>query len=286
MYLLHYGILLGLVAMLGWGVGDTLSGVISKEQGSLKVAAWSQFPGIVLLLALALIYKVPQISAYYLLLQVADAVILTLSVVAFFEAMKIGEISIVSPISASWAAFTVILSLLLLGESAGKLQYIGIALAIAGTALASFKLEGALGIRRSKRALGADMAFLSALGFGIGFFILNVLIIQLGWLLPTILNSVLIAIFVMAYARSRGIDISPKKKERKPLLWLGIIYVISIIAYSIAITKSYALIVAPIAAASPVITVSIVILFLKERPSKNQIIGIAAAICGIILLSI
>ena len=286
MYLLHYGILLGLVAMLGWGVGDTLSGIISKEQGSLKVAAWSQFPGIVLLLALALIYKVPQISAYYLLLQVADAVILTLSAVAFFEAMKIGEISIVSPISASWAAFTVILSLLLLGESAGKLQYIGIALAIAGTALASFKLEGAIGIRHSKRALGADMAFLSALGFGIGFFILNVLIIQLGWLLPTILNSVLIAIFVMAYARSRGIDISPKKKERKPLLWLGIIYVISIIAYSIAITKSYALIVAPIAAASPVITVSIVILFLKERPSKNQIIGIAAAICGIILLSI
>lgn len=272
--------------MLGWGVGDTLSGIISKEQGSLKVAAWSQFPGIVLLLALALIYKVPQISAYYLLLQVADAVILTLSAVAFFEAMKIGEISIVSPISASWAAFTVILSLLLLGESAGQLQYIGIALAIAGTALASFKLEGALGIRRSKRALGADMAFLSALGFGIGFFILNVLIIQLGWLLPTILNSVLIAIFVMAYARSRGIDISPKKKERKPLLWLGIIYVISIIAYSIAITKSYALIVTPIAAASPVITVSIVILFLKERPSKNQIIGIAAAICGIILLSI
>ena len=286
MYLLHYGILLGLVAMLGWGVGDTLSGIISKEQGSLKIAAWSQFPGIVLLLALAFIYKVPQISAYYLFLQLADAAILTLSAVAFFEAMKIGEISIVSPISASWAAFTVILSLLLLGESAGQLQYIGIDIAIAGTALASFKLEGARSMKRRKRALGADIAFISALGFGLGFFILNVLIIQLGWLLPTILNSILIAIFVMIYARSKGIDISLKKDERKPLLWLGIIYVISIIAYSIGITQSYAVIVAPIAAASPVITVSIVILFLKERPSKNQVVGIAAALCGIILLSI
>lgn len=286
MYLLHYGILLGLIAMLGWGIGDTLSGIISKEQGSLKIAVWSQFPGIVLLLALALIYKVPQISAYYLILQLADAAILTLSAVAFFEAMKIGEISIVSPISASWAAFTVILSLLLLGESVGLLQYMGIALAIAGTALASFKLEGVLGVRNRKKALGADIAFLSAFGFGIGFFILNVLIIQLGWLLPTILNSVLIAIFVMAYSRSKGIDISLKKEERKPLLWLGIIYVISIIAYSVGITQSYAVIIAPIAAASPVITVSIVILFLKERPSRNQIVGIAAALCGIILLSI
>lgn len=286
MYLLHYGILLGLIAMLGWGIGDTLSGIISKEQGSLKIAVWSQFPGIVLLLALALIYKVPQISAYYLILQLADAAILTLSAVAFFEAMKIGEISIVSPISASWAAFTVILSLLLLGESVGLLQYMGIALAITGTALASFKLEGVLGVRNRKKALGADIAFLSAFGFGIGFFILNVLIIQLGWLLPTILNSVLIAIFVMAYSRSKGIDISLKKEERKPLLWLGIIYVISIIAYSVGITQSYAVIIAPIAAASPVITVSIVILFLKERPSRNQIVGIAAALCGIILLSI
>jgi transporter family protein len=286
MYLLHYGILLGLIAMLGWGIGDTLSGIISKEQGSLKIAVWSQFPGIVLLLALALIYKVPQISAYYLILQLADAAILTLSAVAFFEAMKIGEISIVSPISASWAAFTVILSLLLLGESVDLLQYMGIALAITGTALASFKLEGVLGVRNRKKALGADIAFLSAFGFGIGFFILNVLIIQLGWLLPTILNSVLIAIFVMAYSRSKGIDISLKKEERKPLLWLGIIYVISIIAYSVGITQSYAVIIAPIAAASPVITVSIVILFLKERPSRNQIVGIAAALCGIILLSI
>ncbi len=272
--------------MLGWGIGDTLSGIISKEQGSLKIAVWSQFPGIVLLLALALIYKVPQISAYYLILQLADAAILTLSAVAFFEAMKIGEISIVSPISASWAAFTVILSLLLLGESVDLLQYMGIALAITGTALASFKLEGVLGVRNRKKALGADIAFLSAFGFGIGFFILNVLIIQLGWLLPTILNSVLIAIFVMAYSRSKGIDISLKKEERKPLLWLGIIYVISIIAYSVGITQSYAVIIAPIAAASPVITVSIVILFLKERPSRNQIVGIAAALCGIILLSI
>ena len=70
------------------------------------------------------------------------------------------------------------------------------------------------------------------------------------------------------------------------LLIVGALDAVGFLIYNIAIGKAPITVIAPISSASPVLSVLLGVIFLKELITNKQKIGIAAAIIGLIIISI
>jgi len=151
------GLLLGLSAALGWGMADTVATVASRRVGSLRAAAGMLLTSVVVLALLALLTGTalpddPAIAA----LSLACGMVAAVAYLAFFTALRHGPISVVSPVVSTYGGLTVVLSVLLLGESPAPGQVLGVAVATTGIVLASVTFRGGL---RGARPAGPGVAF-------------------------------------------------------------------------------------------------------------------------------
>ena len=133
------GIAFGLVAALCWGVADFCARGSARTGGTFLTLFYVEIIatlGMLLLgLPLGLISFARATPG-----MVALAVVINLAILGgaalLYRAFAIGTLSIVSPVAASFAAVTALLSLLT-GERAHAPQLLGIALTVAGVTLAS-----------------------------------------------------------------------------------------------------------------------------------------------------
>ena len=133
------GIAFGLVAALCWGVADFCARGSSRTGGTFLTLFYVEiiatFGLLLLALPLGLIsfaHATPGIVALAILINLA----ILGGAALLYRAFAIGTLSLVSPIAASFAAITALLSLLT-GERANPLQLVGIVLTVAGVTLAS-----------------------------------------------------------------------------------------------------------------------------------------------------
>jgi drug/metabolite transporter (DMT)-like permease len=120
------GLMLGLAAALGWGLADTVATVASRRIGSLRAAAGMLLTSVVVLALLAVLTGTALPD---------DPAIVALS---------------------TYGGLTVVLSVLLLGESPAPGQVLGVAVATTGIVLASVTFRGGL---RGARPAGPGVAF-------------------------------------------------------------------------------------------------------------------------------
>ena len=106
---------------------------------------------------------------------------------AFYRALAIGPISIVSPVVSGYAATTVVLALILLDERLSALEAGAIALTVGGVMLASSDL-GSARARESARLQGVLLALLAMVTLGGFVFGIAYYADDLGWLLPIFLG--------------------------------------------------------------------------------------------------
>src|SRR5579885_3298075 len=135
------GVLLGLLAALGWGSADFLARYATRLIGTYRTLFYMQFIGLfslsVYLLATGQLPRLLETAGWQpwawcvlvALLNVAGSL-------ALYRAFETGVLMIVSPIAASYAALTVTLSLLS-GETLSRLRGIGIGLALIGAVFAA-----------------------------------------------------------------------------------------------------------------------------------------------------
>src|SRR4051794_8489868 len=140
------GLALGLLASLFWGFTDLSGALASRRVGSVGVLAGTQLTAFALLLVIA--------SANASLLS-ADAlpgfvvglglgVIASLAYLSFYAALRIGPISVVSPVVAAYGGLTVVLAVIFRGESLLPLQAFGAAIATAGVVVPGPRARGPL----------------------------------------------------------------------------------------------------------------------------------------------
>ena len=112
------GILFGIVAMIAWGISDFFAAKASRKSGVFSTLFWSQAAGtIMLILAYLFFFKIPAISAGIVMLILVSAFLNIAALLSFYKGMKVGTVSIISPIASAYAAVTVILSLIFLNEN-------------------------------------------------------------------------------------------------------------------------------------------------------------------------
>ena len=137
------GLLTGLGAALAWGCMDIASALASRVIGSLRVTAGVQLVGATILVVVAVLTSTvipsdPAALAYSALLGLIGAG----AYFAYFTALRIGPIAVVSGMVAAYGGLTVVLSVVLRGETLTQLQALGAAVATVGVILTGIAFDG------------------------------------------------------------------------------------------------------------------------------------------------
>lgn len=284
---LSLGILFGIGAMLSWGVSDFLAAKAARKTSVIKALVWSQIAGTsILVLAFLLFFKFPAVSFASLTLILLGGFLNIAALLAFYKGMQIGNVSVISPISSSFAVITVILSLIFLNENLSALQATGVSLAILGSILASFKFHDLIRLRLKNIAVGVEYGLIAMLGWGILFALIRPLINDLGWFLPPLLIKTTGIFYVLAYAGTSKNNISFPKNATMFVIFMGVLETIGFLLVGAGMSFEQTSIVAPVSSTYPLITIMLAQIFFKETTEINQKIGIASVLLGLVLLSI
>ncbi len=281
------GILFGIIAMLSWGVADFFAAKAVRKSGVFRALLWSLIIGLIITLPIFLIFfEFPTITFSTMVIILITAFLGIISLLAFYKGLQVGNVSIVSPISASSVVVTVILSLIILKEKLTSLQAIAISLIIIGAVLTAFKFHDLIKLRLKNIAKGVEYAIIPFFAWGIIYILLDTLISRLGWFLPVFLLVTVEILFLLIYSGATKKDISFPKNVALFVILMGLLEITGFLFIGSALNSEYTTIVAPISAAFPVITIILARIFFKEILELNQKIGIVSVLTGLVLLSI
>lgn len=279
------GFILGIVAMLTLGVQSYIMAKSSRRIGPLGTSLWYQAIslGILVLLA-AFLFQYGGMTWWTFLILVLTGVVSVSGILAFTKGLQVGHVSLVVTVASAWGAVTAVLGVLLLGESMTWLQAAFIALIVLGTVLAALGSRSAA--RRKAGGLGIGYAAIALSSWGAYYFFLGFLVKALNWFSVTLFVTAITVLFLAAYGAVTKKPMKANMGSLGPLLAMGAFNVIVLFAYNIGVTVSYASIVAPISAASPLVTIILAYVLLRERLAPNQKIGVAMVLLGIVLLAV
>src|SRR5258708_5414996 len=133
------GILLGVVTAVSWGSADFLARFATRILGSVRAVFWMQALGAVFVTILLLFahdwgHLFDGSGWQPWGWGILAGAINTFAMLALYRAFEIGKLSLVGPVSASYPALTVVLSLLS-GEHLSLSRAAGIVAALAGVLL-------------------------------------------------------------------------------------------------------------------------------------------------------
>ncbi len=142
------GTVFGLITAVTLGVNNLLTAVVARRFGVLRSTTITLTIAFILMIAWALYTGVPlNITADQVILLGLLGGAAASSFLGSYMALRLGPVSVVSPITALSGAVTVLYSYWLLAERPTAVQWIGIPIAAAGAVLASLVIEKGARIR-------------------------------------------------------------------------------------------------------------------------------------------
>jgi transporter family protein len=278
-------IILGIGGMLGWGIYDFLGGVFSKQIGSFKSLFWSQLAGLISILLLAFALKTTfDIPFLAIALSPLASIVYSAGYLFFFKGFEKGNVSIIAATMNLWAVFTMSFAFLFMGQRLSTTQTIGVFLILSGATLAAIDWKS-INKQGFQLSLGVSEAILGAFFFGVFWNISEIVSEEIGWLLSTVLTKLGITIFLLGFSlfakQEIGLTNIPTKTKYAVLL-MGIIEVSAVALVNYGLTIGDAILITPIASALSIVTIALAVIFLKDKLSKLQLIGVVIAILGIV----
>lgn len=273
---------LALGASLAWGCSDFLAGLKARRVAVLWVLLVSQVTGLVLVASVALAAGLPLPGGNAALWAAGAGLAELVGFAALYRALAVGAMSVVAPVSATAAILPVVVGLAA-GEAPTAWQGAGMALALAGAAIASLE-PGTAGSGR-RAAAGMGLAVVAALGFGT-FFIGMDMAADDGALWAVAINRMaavgLLVVIVLAMRRPAPID----RSALPPLAAVGALDIAANAMFAIALTLGVAAIVSVLGSLYPLATVLLARAILHEEVAARQRTGVVAALAGIALVSL
>lgn len=281
------GIALGLGAALSWGLVDYIAALASRRLGSLRVVLGFHVAATLILAVLAVATgTLGDVTWSDIPLFVFVGALGWGAYISFYRALEIGPISIVSPIVSGYAAVTVVLAVIVLGEQLSGLEATAVAVAFVGVVLASADLGQIARIERL-RALG--LVFAIAAMFLFGGFVLGVAYDadELGWLAPIFLARAFSTVFVAATAVRMGrsrIPLAPRILGT--LVLIGALDTLGYIFFNVGVRQAETAVVATASMPYAVVPIALGVFLLHERPTPSQWFGVGLLLLGLVLLGL
>jgi transporter family protein len=282
-------ILSGIVGMFGWGLYDFLGGVFAKQIGPYKSFFWSQLAGLVSILLLAFLTAPSiDISSGVMFLFPVAALLYSAGYLFFFKGFEIGDMSIVAATMNLWAVFTMLFAFTFMGQRLSATQTVGVLMILIGVTLASLNWNE-IQLRKFQLSAGVKEAIAGAFFFGIYWNVSELIVETVGWLVSTVLIKLGIVLFMLLFSILNRLKIGlagTATKTISAILIMGIIEAGAVAVVNYGLTIGDAILITPIASALSIVTIGLAIIFLKDRITKVQGIGVGAAIVGIVVTAL
>jgi len=286
-------ILAGLGGMFGWGTSDFLANQSSEKIGHFKTFFWSQIAGLILVTIIVLLTSASfSFSPFLVLLLLVSGIGYALGYLFFYKGFEIGNVSVVSAVINLQNIFVIGIAFFLFGQRISGIQIPALFLLLVGVTLVSVNLND---LRQGKVSLvvGVKETLIAAVLFGIFFWPVNQYIVQrTDWLATNLLTKFIAIVTVYCISGvSKKDDITLPKKLRNfksfyPIAAVGILEAIGVLSVSGGLSVGNAIIINPVASALTVVTVGLAIIFLKEKITRTQALGILATVVGIVMIGL
>jgi drug/metabolite transporter (DMT)-like permease len=287
------GILLGVLTALTWGCSDFLARFATHRMGTLRAMLYMQLIGFIpLTIAMPWLGGWGHLAdgsgwqpwAWGMLAGCINAV----STLGLYRSFEIGKMAVVAPLSASYPALTVTLSLLS-GERLSALRAAGILCTMLGVLLVAGgenapDANDAEAVRRSGKGIGWALA--SAVGFGLLFWLLGIRVIprvgavQAVWMIR--LMCTLIAGGIILIAKQ---PLGLPRSARWISLGMGVGDTSAFVFSNRAMQIEQVAVISVLGSLYGAVTVALAAIVLREHVSRWQWLGIAAIFSGIYLMS-
>lgn len=313
-------VLLALGSSIAWGVADFLGGLVSRRLPALHVVWASQLAGLLAIVTTTVLASDPGRPGAVVVPAALAGLAGGAGLVAFYRALAIGPMGVVSPIAALGVVVPVLVGLAR-GERPSGLAFIGMTVAVVGVVAASRpELRDGVGRTPVLLAGGAAVGFGTALVFitdgsqhsplwtmvemrvvSVGLIGLTVLVSTRG--LPRVKS-------VSALSGVRGLrDVSSGQQAPRPsggpsgppplvgrwqgwtgrtialVATTGVADVAANVALGVASRSAYVSVVGVLGSLYPVVTVLLAVAVLRERLAGVQVVGVFATLAGVVLVA-
>ena len=279
-------VLLGIGGMFGWGVYDFLGGVFAKQIGSFKSLFWSQVAGLISMLLLAFAFKTSATAPIpAIILSSIAAVVYSAGYWFFFRGFEKGNVSIIAATMNLLAVFTMLFAFMFMGQRLSAMQTLGVVMIISGATLASINWSE-IRNQRFQLSAGVREAILGAFFFGVFWNISEIVSERVGWLLTTLFVKLGVVLFLLIFSLLAKQEIGLTKisaKIKYVILLMGVIEAGAVALVNYGLTVGDAILITPIASALSIVTISLAVVFLKDKITRLQGLGMIAAVVGIIV---
>jgi len=302
--------LIALSASLAWGVGDMAAALASRRHRTWSVVFVSQIAGFVIGLSVLYLLDRPFPGWRAELPALLGGVALAIGMVAYFEALAVGTMSVVAPIAATCGAVPVVFGLVA-GERPSTIQALGMLLVFVGVVLSVYQRDSTstvvgtveVGVaahdaRRPKNALAAGLAVVAAVCFGL-ILVGIAAAAKHDPLWPPVAARItslatlatIAALSGLRSIRRRGANaggaksLAPRQSRMPAGVWVGAVsagalHLAAAILFILASQRGLLSLVAVLSSLSAVVVVGLAHLLLHERLEGQQLAGVILALTG------
>ncbi|MGY1602930.1 hypothetical protein [Geodermatophilus sp. SYSU D00815] len=281
---------LGLLTAGLFGVAAYLGPVLGRAHGPSAVLAWGQVVAVPVAAVVVAVLGAAPPGAGVVVLGLLAGVANGLALSAMFECARHLQVSVMAPIGAAGGAVPVALGLLL-GERPGAWQLVGMPLALVGAVLVAAGQGRGSGTPppAAHRARGLWLAGTWALLYGV---FLSLFAVAVGsgdgvggelWAVLTSRVALLATVLAVPLLRGTPLRLRP---GAVPLAALnGLLILGGVTAFAAATSAGLVSVVSVLATLSPLVTVALAGVLLRERLARSQHAGLLAATAGTVLLA-
>jgi drug/metabolite transporter (DMT)-like permease len=273
------GLALALASSVVWGVADFSGGSLTRRLPTLAVTVVSQSAGFVALLVAIGVRG--EVTGRSLALGVVAGLGGGTGLAAFYRALSIGTMSVVSPLAACGAVVPFAIAVAA-GDRPSGLALIGAAAALGGAILASVEERRAASPERGRAVL---LALFAAVALGVFVYFLG-LGSREGDVLSTLVGARVGSLGILV-----ALAVGQRATLRLPGRALGAIAAVGLADVSanalFAFASGHGLLalVSVLGSLYPVMTLFLAHVFLHERLTRTQQAGVAIALVGVVAIA-
>lgn len=281
-------IIWGVLSLLSWGVADYLGRQLSIRMGSLVASFYVQSVGILV----PVVYFLGEVSLRGVDTSLDWRALATwgpllgllwmLAYLAYYRGLQTGMVSVVTAVASAWLAVSVLVAVLFLGELIGPVQLLLIAIIIGGILLLALRNTSTT---RETQGTGLWFGIGAMLAIGLGAAFLKPLSHAVGPVMATLVPKLITATLLWVLIQVQRTPLSgPEGRPWRLILPASALDSLGYVFYTIGVSRAPIFIIAPVAAAHPIVTMTLAWFLLHERPSRLQALGIGITIIGVLSL--
>jgi len=299
------GLLTGLGAALAWGTLDIFSAIAGRRIGSLRVTAGIQLIGAAFVVGLALAWGTsfptdPRVVVGGAIVGLAGAG----AYLAYFTGLRIGPIAVVSGVVAAYGGLTVVLAVVIRGETLTTVQAVGATLATVGVILTGISFDGTL--RGTKFASpGVIFAVVALVLFATMSIGSDIVIDYAGWLQVLLVSRttnaivtviILVAALTVARRIAQPVLIGETGAEEPGaardgriiglVVLAGVLDVLGLVVFMYGLEHAETWLVGLASSFGPAVTILAAVAFMGERLRGIQWVGLGFVLTGMVAIGL